>query len=39
MNKDFVEMDPISILAILKEFRDSCNIFGIYDGAAPWLFS
>lgn len=35
----FDEMDPISILTILKDFRDSCDSIGIHAGEATWLVS
>lgn len=35
---DFDEMDPISILAILKEFTDPCDSIGIHEGVATLLF-
>ena len=29
---------PIGILNFLKEFQDACNVNGIHEGAARWLF-
>lgn len=36
---DFDDINPISILALLKSFLDGCNSTGNHEGAAIWLIS
>lgn len=36
---DFDEIDPISILAFLKEVCDACDSIGIHKWVSAWLFS
>lgn len=39
MKTNLDEMNPISILAFLKKFRDACDCVDIHEGVDTWLVS